>query len=141
MTTDASISIADAASLAGVPEGTLASWRSRKQVPAPRVYGLDDVMSLALAADLNRMGLGIESAAAIGHTVKPDWHRVIELAPTRLFALARVADDGCWEVCVVRQNEIPQPAADEILQIDLSRIARRVLTLVVDGKMRTHGRA
>lgn len=118
------VSVTDAAALAGLPRGTVASWRHRGHVPAD-VLGLPDALSLVLAGDLHRLGLRIEAAAAIGRLVRGDWQRVIAESPRRFFLAARLGEDGRW-VCDVLRAPPPPPAAG-LLQVDLSAIARRVL--------------
>jgi hypothetical protein len=121
------VSVTNAAAVAGLQRGTLASWRSRGHVPQ-REYDLADALSLALAADLVAMGLNVETAAAVGWGVREDWGRVIAAGNSRLFLLARLGEDGRWLFAVCPQREIPTPPIGGTIQVDLTHIAKRVLT-------------
>jgi hypothetical protein len=126
-------SVGVCANAAQLSRGTFACWRTRGQVPGGK-YTLADSMSLALAADLTRMGMAIEPAVSIGWAVRDGWEEVLLASPTRTFLLARVGPDGRWIIATARQRDIPTPTTSATLQADLLAVAKRVYGKLVEQR-------
>jgi hypothetical protein len=73
------------------------------------------------------MGVMAEHAAAIGYFVRDKWPKVVLDSPRRTFLLARLGEDKKWLLATCLQHEIPVPARDATLVIDLHAIASRVM--------------
>jgi hypothetical protein len=145
-------SVTAAAALAGLPRGTLAAWRHRGHAPAGGEGGaLADVLGLALAAELVRVGLRPAAARAVARAARGAWGRVLAarqpLGARRLILVARRDDPGSgpgadpasagggWVAEVFEAGSLPPPAAVPVLQVDLGAVARGVLARLAEVRV------
>jgi hypothetical protein len=128
------VSLSQAAALAEVPTGTVASWRSHGVCPQ-KDYDDDDLLSLALLGDLVRMGLQLRPAACIARACKERWRSVVAASPRRTMLLARSnGPDGKWVLAFCSPAEVPAFPVGETLVVDLHGVVQRVRGKLGTGK-------
>jgi hypothetical protein len=121
---------------AGIPTGTLGSWRSRYGIEPPP-YSLADAMSLALAATLAGHGLPTRPSIEIGRALKPQWGAVSLADPRETYLLVRrgvrPGEPPFVFMTTTRREDLAEIAAGgggPVMVLPLLPVARDVLVRV-----------
>src|SRR4051812_3452871 len=132
---DDTLSVTEAAALAGVPRGTLSSWRSRGH--ATRLAGFPDVVGLALIRELSDLGLSVAAAAGIAEAARGRWGAVHN-SKRRVFLVAQPAGDGRWRAGLYRGDAMPAVGAGVVVEV--TRLVREVSERVLATAPRRRAR-
>lgn len=118
--------IADAAEVAGVPSGTVRSWRSRGADIADPPLDLADCASLRLMAQLVAFCVPVPPAADIARAMRDRWAQVmVDEASSPTLLVRPEGDEFRFALCP--RADVPDRLKDLVLVVDLVAVLRHVL--------------